>query len=51
MVTEDVYENKREPVRLRTVRGHVGARVQVETPAGQRSADAGTSYEREFKAT
>ncbi|PYQ53171.1 MAG: hypothetical protein DMF78_09685 [Acidobacteria bacterium] len=49
MVTKDVYGNRREPVRVRTARGRVGARVAVETPAGQRTADAGTSYEREFK--
>jgi hypothetical protein len=49
MVTKDVYGNRREPVRVRTVRGRVGARVAVETPAGQRTADAGTTYEREFK--
>ena len=49
MVTKDVYGNRQEPVRLRKVRGRVDARVQVETPAGQRTADAGTTYEREFK--
>src|SRR5262249_18394564 len=43
------YGNRQEPVRLRKARGHIDARVEAETPAGARSADAGTSYDREFK--
>ncbi|HUG53934.1 MAG TPA: hypothetical protein VMR21_10040 [Vicinamibacteria bacterium] len=48
-VKKDVYEDRREPVRLRTVRGRVEARVEVEGPAGEQSADASASYEHEFK--
>ena len=49
MVTKDVYGNRQEPVRVRKAHGRVGARVQVETPAGQHTADAGTTYEHEVK--
>jgi hypothetical protein len=49
MVTKDVYGNKTEPVRVRTVRGRIGAHVEATTPAGPRTADAGAGYTDEFK--
>jgi hypothetical protein len=48
-VKKDIYENKREPVRVRTARGRLDARVEAVTPAGPGSADAGASYADEFK--
>src|SRR5882672_113621 len=48
-VTKDVYGNKTEPVRVRTVRGRIGAHVEATTPAGPRNADAGAGYTDEFK--
>jgi hypothetical protein len=47
--TKDVYGNKTEPVRVRTVRGRIGARVEVDMPGGPRTADAGAAYEDTFK--
>lgn len=49
MVTKDVYGNRNEPVRVRTARGRIGAHVEATTPAGPRTADAGASYQDEFK--
>ena len=49
MVTKDVYGNKTEPVRVRTARGRIGAHVEAATPSGPRTADAGASYQDEFK--
>ena len=49
MVTKDVYGNKTEPVRVRTVKGRIGAHVEATTPAGPRTADAGAGYSDEFK--
>jgi len=48
-VKKDVYGYRRQPVRLRTARGRVAARVDVEGPRGQRSADAGAAYDNQFK--
>jgi hypothetical protein len=48
-VIKDVYGNKTEPVRVRTVRGRIGAHVEATTPAGPRTADAGAGYTDEFK--
>jgi hypothetical protein len=48
-VTKDIYSDRQEPVPVRNARGRIGARVEVETPSGPRSADASASYEREFK--
>jgi hypothetical protein len=49
MVTKDVYGNRNEPVRVRTARGRIGAHVEATTPSGPRTADAGASYQDEFK--
>jgi hypothetical protein len=49
MVTKDVYGNRNEPVRVHTARGRIGARVEATTPSGPRTADAGASYQDEFK--
>jgi hypothetical protein len=49
MVTKDIYGNKTEPVRVRTVKGRIGAHVEATTPAGPRTADAGAGYSDEFK--
>ncbi|HEY8147365.1 MAG TPA: hypothetical protein VIK51_00430 [Vicinamibacteria bacterium] len=48
-VTKDVYGNKSEPVRVRTARGRIGAHVEVATPSGPHTADAGAGYQDEFK--
>ena len=48
-VTKDVYGNRNEPVRVRTARGRIGAHVEATTPSGPRTADAGASYQDEFK--
>jgi hypothetical protein len=48
-VTKDVYGNKSEPVRVRNARGRIGAHVEATTPSGPRTADAGASYQDEFK--
>jgi hypothetical protein len=48
-VTKDVYGNKSEPVRVRSARGRIGAHVEASTPSGPRTADAGASYQDEFK--
>jgi hypothetical protein len=48
-VTKDVYGNRTEPVRVRTVRGRIGAHVEATTPNGPRTADAGAGYTDEFK--
>lgn len=47
--TKDVYGNRKEPVTLRTVTGSLGARVEAETPGGARSADAGATYDQQFR--
>ncbi|HZM52992.1 MAG TPA: hypothetical protein VFE68_20980, partial [Vicinamibacteria bacterium] len=49
MVTKDVYGNRTDPVRLRTVRGRIGAHVEATTLSGPRTADAGAAYSDEFK--
>ena len=49
MVTKDVYGNRTDPVRVRTVRGRIGAHVEATTLSGPRTADAGAAYNDEFK--
>jgi hypothetical protein len=48
-VTKDIYSDRQEPVTIHRAQGHIGAHVEVETPSGPRSADAGASYQNEFK--
>jgi hypothetical protein len=49
METKAVYGYRREPVRLRTARGHVDVHLEVKTPGGERNGDASVSYQQEFK--
>lgn len=48
-VRKDVYRDRSVAVPVHSARGHVTAHVEVETPGGPRTADAGASYEDEFK--
>jgi hypothetical protein len=48
-VKKDVYRDRSVPIPVHSARGHVIAHVEVEAPGGPRTADAGASYEDEFK--
>jgi hypothetical protein len=47
-VTKDVYGYRKQPVNLKLATGHIDARVRVNTPAGPREADAGSTYDERF---
>lgn len=47
--TKDVWGNRKEPVDVTKADGRVDARVQVTSSLGTRSADAGESYQDEWK--
>jgi hypothetical protein len=47
--TKADYGNRREPVEVTVASGSISARVKVDTPSGSHSADAGASYNEEFK--
>lgn len=48
-VTKDVYRDRSVPVQVHAAHGHVAAHVEVTTAGGPRTADAGASYEDQFK--
>ncbi len=48
-VTKDVYENRNVAVPVRRVKGRIDAHVEVEQGGRPAKADAGASYENEFK--
>ena len=47
--TKSDYGNRREPVDVTVATGSISARVKVDTPLGSHTADAGTSYNEQFK--
>lgn len=47
--TKDVWGNRKEPVNVTKADGRVDARVEVTNSLGTRSADAGESYQDEWK--
>lgn len=48
-VTKDVYGDRQEPVSWRIADGSLAAVVEVTSPDGTRTSDAGGSYHRQFK--
>ena len=47
-VKKDVYGYRKQPVNLKLASGRIDARVRVDTPAGPREVDAGSTYDERF---